>query len=109
MNFVSSSCLNVKKILPKSFILQVVSCRDAIAQEYLMECIIQVFPDEFHIQTLNPFLKSCAELDNGVNVKNIIISLIERLATFSQRSDGVGGTNDSGKNDKILIKSRYLC
>lgn len=28
---------------------------------------------------------------NGVNVKNIIISLIDRLATFSQRSDGVGG------------------
>ncbi|EGI61622.1 Vacuolar protein sorting-associated protein 35 [Acromyrmex echinatior] len=70
---------------------QVVSCRDAIAQEYLMECIIQVFPDEFHLQTLNAFLKSCAELQNGVNVKNIIISLIDRLAAFSQRSDGVGG------------------
>lgn len=54
-----------------------------------MECIIQVFPDEFHLQTLNPFLKSCAELETGVNVKNIIISLMERLATFSQRSDGI--------------------
>ena len=51
----------------------------------------QVFPDEFHLQTLNAFLKSCAELQNGVNVKNIIISLIDRLAAFSQRSDGVGG------------------
>ena len=35
---------------------QVVSCRDAIAQEYLMECIIQVFPDEMHLATLNNFL-----------------------------------------------------
>lgn len=26
-----------------------------------------------------------------MNVKNIIISLIDRLAAFSQRSDGVGG------------------
>ncbi|CAD1473373.1 unnamed protein product [Heterotrigona itama] len=51
----------------------------------------KVFPDEFHLQTLNAFLKSCAELQNGVNVKNIIISLIDRLAAFSQRSDGVGG------------------
>lgn len=59
-----------------------------------MECIIQVFPDEFHLQTLNPFLKSCAELEPGVNVKNIVISLMERLALFSQRTDGVG---DSGK------------
>jgi vacuolar protein sorting-associated protein 35 len=65
---------------------QVVSCRDAIAQEYLMECIIQVFPDEFHLQTLDPFLKSCAQLQPGVNVKNIIISLIERLAAYNQRN-----------------------
>ncbi|XP_018569132.1 vacuolar protein sorting-associated protein 35 [Anoplophora glabripennis] len=78
-----------KSVLP-GILEQVVSCRDAIAQEYLMECIIQVFPDEFHIQTLNPFLKSCAELEAGVNVKNIVISLIERLAAFSQRSDALG-------------------
>lgn len=79
-----------KLVLP-GILEQVVSCRDAIAQEYLMECIIQVFPDEFHLQTLNAFLKSCAELQSGVNIKNIIISLIDRLAAFSQRSDGVGG------------------
>lgn len=71
-------------------LFQVVSCRDAIAQEYLMECIIQVFPDEFHIQTLTPFLKSCAELESGVNVKNIVISLMERLASFSQRAEAIG-------------------
>lgn len=66
-----------------------------------MECIIQVFPDEFHIQTLNAFLKSCAELEAGVNVKNIVISLMERLAAFSQRSDGVG----SGSDSKWIIKN----
>ncbi|XP_031339973.1 vacuolar protein sorting-associated protein 35 isoform X1 [Photinus pyralis] len=79
-----------QKIVLPGILEQVVSCKDAIAQEYLMECIIQVFPDEFHLQTLNPFLKSCAELETGVNVKNIVISLMERLAVFSQRSDGVG-------------------
>ncbi|XP_046683353.1 vacuolar protein sorting-associated protein 35 isoform X3 [Homalodisca vitripennis] len=75
-----------KMVLP-GILEQVVSCRDAIAQEYLMECIIQVFPDEFHLATLNAFLKSCAELQAGVNVKNVVISLIDRLATFSQRSE----------------------
>lgn len=39
---------------------------------------LQVFPDEFHLQTLNPFLRSCAELHQNVNVKNIIIALIDR-------------------------------
>ena len=40
--------------------------------------IIQVFPDEFHLQTLAAFLRACAELHASVNVKNIIISLIDR-------------------------------
>lgn len=83
-----------RKLVLPGILEQVVSCKDAIAQEYLMECIIQVFPDEFHLQTLHPFLKSCAELQTGVNVKNIIISLIDRLSTFSQR--GGSGDRDGG-------------
>ncbi|XP_012891522.1 PREDICTED: vacuolar protein sorting-associated protein 35 [Dipodomys ordii] len=50
----------------------------------------QVFPDEFHLQTLNPFLRACAELHQNVNVKNIIIALIDRLALFAHREDGPG-------------------
>ena len=45
-----------KSVLP-SILEQVVKCRDAIAQEYLMECVIQVFPDEFHLLSLNPYLQ----------------------------------------------------
>lgn len=42
----------------------------------------KVFPDEFHLQTLNPFLRSCAELHQNVNVKNIIIALIDRYSAL---------------------------
>lgn len=77
------------KVLP-GILEQVVSCHDAIAQEYLMECVIQVFPDEFHLQTLSNFLKACAELHQNVNVKNIIISLIDRLTMFANREEGSG-------------------
>lgn len=81
-----------RKLILPGILEQVVSCRDAIAQEYLMECIIQVFPDEFHLQTLDPFLKSCAQLQSGVNVKNIIISLIDRLAAYNQRNGNVSSS-----------------
>ncbi|KAI4829731.1 hypothetical protein KUCAC02_001404 [Chaenocephalus aceratus] len=77
-----------KQIVLSGVLEQVVNCRDSLAQEYLMECIIQVFPDEFHLQTLNPFLRSCADLHQHVNVKNIIIALIDRLALFAHREDG---------------------
>ena len=53
-----------------------------------------MFPDEFHLQTLNAFLKSCAELHQNVNVKNIIIALIDRLAMFAQRGNGSGVPED---------------
>ncbi|OQV15068.1 Vacuolar protein sorting-associated protein 35 [Hypsibius exemplaris] len=54
-----------KHVLP-GVLEQTVSCRDAIAQEYLMECVIQVFPDEFHLETLSTLLKACSELQPGL-------------------------------------------
>ncbi|XP_065913927.1 vacuolar protein sorting-associated protein 35-like [Dysidea avara] len=79
-----------KKVVLHNLMEQVIKCRDAIAQDYLMECIIQVFPDEFHLGTLDIFLKSCAELQPEVNVKNIVISLIDRLANYAHRTDTEG-------------------
>ena len=53
----------VSASLPPSLPLsQVVNCKDEIAQYYLMDCIIQVFPDEFHLHTLETFLAACPEL-----------------------------------------------
>jgi len=79
---------------------QVVSCRDPIAQEYLMECIIQVFPDEMHLATLNNFLNACGQLHPSVNVKNIIISLIDRLALFAHR-----GSADADEGDGVATEN----
>lgn len=101
----SASLEIYQKLILPGILEQVVSCRDPIAQEYLMECIIQVFPDEFHLQTLDPFLKSCVQLKRGVNIKSIVISLIDRLAAYNQRSGstaiaessgGGGGSNSGG-------------
>ncbi|THV01238.1 vacuolar protein sorting-associated protein 35 [Dendrothele bispora CBS 962.96] len=71
-------------ILP-SVLEQVVSCKDVIAQEYLMEVVIQVFTDEFHLHTLGPFLSATAQLHPKVNIKQIVIALIDRLAAYAAR------------------------
>eukprot|EP01133_Synstelium_polycarpum_P019052 gene19052-22809_t len=72
-------------ILPK-VVEQIINCKDKIAQQYLMEILIQVFPDEFHLATLDTILSTCAQLTPGVDVKTIIASLIDRLANFAARS-----------------------
>ncbi|PPQ78803.1 hypothetical protein CVT25_010672 [Psilocybe cyanescens] len=73
-----------KTILP-SILEQVVNCKDIIAQEYLMEVVIQVFTDEFHLHTLGPFLSATAQLHPKVNIKQIVIALIDRLASYAAR------------------------
>lgn len=73
-----------RTILP-SILEQVVNCKDVIAQEYLMEVVIQVFTDDFHLHTLGPFLSATAGLHPRVNIKNIVIALIDRLAAYAAR------------------------
>nr|CAG4638238.1 EOG090X00QE [Cyclestheria hislopi] len=79
-----------KKLVLPSILEQVVSCRDPLAQEYLMECIIQVFPDEFHLDTLHTYLKACAELHCDVKVHAVLVALVERLAAYGQRQQSLG-------------------
>eukprot|EP01047_Picozoa_sp_COSAG01_P035915 COSAG01_NODE_2781_length_7087_cov_36.916428_2_plen_462_part_00 len=70
-------------VLPR-VLEQVVNCKDPIAQEYLMEIIIQVFPDEYHLRTLNDFLTTIESLHGSVNVQTILTSLMSRIANYSK-------------------------
>jgi len=72
---------------------QVVQCRDVLAQEYLLEVITQVFPDEFHLHTLDQFLGAVSRLNPHVNVKAIVIGLMDRLSEYAER-DGPENKSD---------------
>lgn len=60
--------------------VQVVSCKDDLAQQYLMQCIIQGFPDAFHLGTLDALLGALPELQAGVRLHAVMASLMDRLA-----------------------------
>ncbi|KAJ3300681.1 Vacuolar protein sorting-associated protein 35 [Borealophlyctis nickersoniae] len=75
-----------KSMVLPSILEEIVSCRDVIAQEYLMEVIIQVFHDDFHLRSLDAFLSATAQLQRNVNVKQIVISLIDRFASYAARA-----------------------
>ncbi|VUZ41692.1 unnamed protein product [Hymenolepis diminuta] len=77
-------------ILP-SILTQVIECRDVIAQEYLMDVIVQTFPDDFHAATLPQLLQACEHLQPAVKLKPIISSLVERLLRYvSEEENGSG-------------------
>lgn len=72
---------------------QVVQCRDVLAQEYLLEVITKVFPDEYHLNTLDQLLAAIARLNPHVDMKKIVIGLMDRLAAYAQRES----ENQTGK------------
>lgn len=91
----------------KEFVLprvleQIVNCKDALAQEYLMDIVIQVFPDEYHLQTLETFLATLSQLQKTVNVKNIIIALMNRLSSYARDQAEAAG---AGVSTNSLLSS----
>lgn len=69
-------------ILPPVFNV-IISCHDPTAQEYLVDCFIQVFPDEFHLTNLVLILDNLVLLDSSVDMDSIITRFIERLPASS--------------------------
>ncbi|KAL5557482.1 hypothetical protein UlMin_039718 [Ulmus minor] len=72
-------------VLPR-VLEQVVNCKDELAQLYLMDCIIQVFPDEYHLQTLDILLGACPQLQPSVDIKTVLSQLMERLSNYAASS-----------------------
>ncbi|KAH7350159.1 vacuolar protein sorting-associated protein [Plectosphaerella cucumerina] len=84
---------------------QVVQCRDVLAQEYLLEVITQVFPDEFHLHTLDQFLGAVSRLNPHVNVKAIVTGLMDRLSDYADREASANGDDDRGKVEEEALAS----
>ncbi|KIJ21267.1 hypothetical protein PAXINDRAFT_164841 [Paxillus involutus ATCC 200175] len=92
-----------KSILP-AILEQIVNCKDVIAQEYLMEVVIQVFTDEFHLHTLGPFLSATAQLHPKVNIKLIVIALIDRLAAYAAREAESEDPEETKRQEEAAAK-----
>uniref|UniRef100_A0A0E0KKA8 Vacuolar protein sorting-associated protein 35 n=1 Tax=Oryza punctata TaxID=4537 RepID=A0A0E0KKA8_ORYPU len=75
-------------VLPR-ILEQVVNCKDELAQFYLMDCIIQVFPDEYHLQTLETLLSAFPQLQPNVDIKTVLSQLMDRLSSYAAASPEV--------------------
>ncbi|KAJ5155515.1 hypothetical protein N7492_008318 [Penicillium capsulatum] len=87
---------------------QVVQCRDVLAQEYLLEVITKVFPDEFHLHTLDHLLSAIASLHPLVDLKKIVIGLMDRLSTYATKeADSARGVEERKQTEEEAV-SRLL-
>ena len=75
-----------------------------------MDCIIQVFPDEYHLQSLEALLDTTSQLNHQVDIKNIFINLMDKLSKFAtagskpSQPDDQPSTRDGSEIFKLIKK-----
>lgn len=74
------------KVLPR-ILEQVVACKDPMAQQYLLDCTVQVFPDDFHLASLSLLLSTCSQTQKQVDLRPVLINLMNRLRNFLQSAE----------------------
>lgn len=72
------------QVLPRVVEEIVLACKDAMAQQYLMDCLVHVFPDEFHLHNLAKVLTALETLPPAVDVALTLTALLERLTKFQE-------------------------
>ena len=63
-----------------------------------------MFTDEFHLHTLGPFLSATAQLHPKVNIKQIVISLIDRLAAYAAREAESEDPEETKKQEEAAAR-----
>lgn len=65
----------------------ILTVRETMSQQYLFESMIQVFPDDFHIQTLETTLGAYAKASPQVDMKPVMVALMSRLSNYLENSE----------------------
>lgn len=91
-----------ERILP--VVLQIIlDHREPILQQYLLEVVVQVFPDEFHLVTLKALLEALSGIVSGVNVQSILAPLMDRLGNYVVAlRDGTIEEGATKKEEKMI-------
>lgn len=82
------------------------SSKHPLSQQYLIDCIIKVFPDDYHLCTLEKLLEGCTALDKAVDVKHFLMELMERLGNCSEGVVGREAFEVFGKYVKWVIEEK---
>lgn len=67
-----------ERILPQ-ILEQVIQCRDALAQEYLLDVIVMAFPAEYHLETLDQYLTAIERLTPQTSLHKVLTLSIDRI------------------------------
>lgn len=70
--------------------------------------ITKVFPDEFHLHTLDLLLSAIARLNPHVDLKKIVIGLMDRLSSYAQKDSESRAEPEARKQNEEEAVTRLL-
>ena len=91
-----------KEILPK-LIEIIFMYDDYISQEYIMECILTLFPESYNIKNLDFLLLTISKLIEGVNTKKLFIIVLEKLNNYFQENSTKSESEEKTKKESQFI------
>ena len=60
----------------------IIECEDYFSQEFLVLNMIDLFPDEFNIKSIDIIINSLGQMKEKVDIKEIFIKIMEKLGNF---------------------------
>lgn len=72
-------------------------CEDSLAQEFILQSIIQAFPEDYHIATIDELFSMFGKVEQGVKILNIVNQLLERFLNY------LGCLVDTERASKIFV------
>ncbi|MCQ2820037.1 MAG: vacuolar protein sorting-associated protein 35 [archaeon] len=92
-------------ILPK--LLQIiVNAKEKMSQQYLLECIIQAFSDDYNIPCMKLILDTIFQLDKSIDSKSLLIEIMEKIAKSESdnNSNGEQASSEKKQNYEDILK-----
>ena len=83
-----------QQILPKLLKI-IIDSKDALSQQYLMECIIHSFPNSYNIKCMEMILETMTKLVDDVDISVLFMSLMRKIGKYF-------GDNLNNKNNNEL-------
>ena len=95
-----------QNVLPKLLNI-LLNSKDKLCQEYLMECILHAFPDSYNVKCIENLLEAISNLEQGVDIGSIFVSLMEKLGNYFGRYVNNDNENQNDKQIFEIAKNIY--
>ena len=96
------SCDVYKEEIVPSLIKIINDSNDPMSQQYIIECIVHAFPDEYNIECMSEIFDAVVNMSKNVDVKSIFITIMEKISRYVELIQSNGNKKvEKEINEKI--------